>query len=1116
MLITKEELKKKNIDDLIQTDFNYQIQNDPEIQGKLYKKREFYFYKYDDAQELKTDEEIKKYRDNVCQGSVKLRSYQALLSNYINPETPYKGLLVFHGTGTGKTCIAIKIAEGFKKMIQQYNTKILILVPGPLIADSWKSQLISCTQNTYKELDNEYLDGKNNERNIKKGILNAMQYYKIMSYTSFVKKTLGNKVIEYVKGKQTYVKNKNGEYIREISSDAIHDLNNTLCIVDEAHQMTGNDRGEALKLMLKKSTNMKLLLLTATPMKNLADDIVELLNYLRPLNSPIKKKKMFEYDSNTIKLREEGLDYLKKMANGYVSYLRGRDPLIYATAIDEGEKNPGLLYTKVIESKMLPFQEDTYAEMIKTIGESDKLHKKKESLANFVFPGLSPDKQSIMGYYGKDGIDILIQQIKNNSELLNKKIASDVLNINYVSNDLLQLTTDKKNITGEIFHEKYLKNFSIKFFNALKNIDELVYGKKGARTAFVYSNLVKIGVKLFQEILIHNGYLEYQENNNMYKILPNTKCYFCGIEHRNHLRNSSDESSSDSTIPTHDFEPATFKTITGKSTDFDNDVIKEKYLDVIQNVFNAPNNINGRYLKLILGSKVLNEGINLKNVSEVHILDVHFTLGRVYQVIGRAIRGCSHYDLMDEEKYPKVKIYRYVIVDNKNTSSEIELYKNAEMKELLIKKVERSLKEVAMDCPLNYNANIFKSEVNIFKNCKEPTDKNINNDDIICPSLCDYTNCVYKCSDNKLNLEYYDPENLIYKNISESKLDYSTFNKLFIQTEIDNIKEKIKEMYVFKYAYTIDDIISYVKLIYDNKQNLFNDFFVYRALQILMPFRINELINFKDIVYDKYNTPGYLIYVQKYYIFQPLNNDVNQQNINMPMYYRTENMIDKFVSQLKLKDFINYSYKNTNELINKKEVLYEYDMDYYNKRNEFEIIGVIDRIYDIKNDKNMDIFKIRKKRDKILEQKRKIGLQSYMGADCMTTQNKEYILSILKLLNIKPDTKTKLSMCNKIKEKLLFMEKYSTGKSNMTYMIVPKNHDVYKFPYNLEDRVNYILHIVDKYVKNNNVNVEKIEKKIDGKNIIISYIIKIKSVEDSIKQQLTSIGFDKKFELIVE
>ena len=95
-------------------------------------------------------DEIKKYRDNSCSGSIKLRPQQYLLSNYINPNTPYKGLILFHGTGTGKTCATITIAENFKDLIIKYNTKIYILVPGPIIKNNWIKYIflskIACTR----------------------------------------------------------------------------------------------------------------------------------------------------------------------------------------------------------------------------------------------------------------------------------------------------------------------------------------------------------------------------------------------------------------------------------------------------------------------------------------------------------------------------------------------------------------------------------------------------------------------------------------------------------------------------------------------------------------------------------------------------------------------------------------------------------------------------------------------------------------------------------------------------------------------------------------------------------------------------------------------------------
>ena len=69
-------------------------------------------------------------------------------------------------------------------------------------------------------------------------------------------------------------------------------MDNSLLIVDEAHNLTGNEYGEALKLIIKKSKNLRIILLTATPMKNLGDDIVDILNYIKKLK---KIKKLTKY-----------------------------------------------------------------------------------------------------------------------------------------------------------------------------------------------------------------------------------------------------------------------------------------------------------------------------------------------------------------------------------------------------------------------------------------------------------------------------------------------------------------------------------------------------------------------------------------------------------------------------------------------------------------------------------------------------------------------------------------------------------------------------------------------------------------------------------------------------
>ena len=147
------------------------------------------------------------------------------------------------------------------------------------------------------------------------------------------------------------------------------------------------------------------------------------------------------------------------------------------------------------------------------------------------------------------------------------------------------------------------------------------------------------------------------------------------------------------------------------------EIIQPEEKKRLLNIFNSLQNKEGKFVKLILGSRVMNEGITLENVRAVHILDVYYNFARVQQVVGRAIRLCKHYRVMTEEDpYPEVKIYKYVVslsdTDKSGTlSSEEDLYRKAELKYLLVKKVERSIKEAAIDCPINYHANVFPEEV---------------------------------------------------------------------------------------------------------------------------------------------------------------------------------------------------------------------------------------------------------------------------------------------------------------------------------------------------------------------------------------------------------------------
>ena len=69
--------------------------------------------------------------------------------------------------------------------------------------------------------------------------------------------------------------------------------------------------------------------------------------------------------------------------------------------------------------------------------------------------------------------------------------------------------------------------------------------------------------------------------------------------------------------PGTEFHPATFIKISG-------DEEEERSYAAIQSIYNHESNIEGRYIKIVVGSKVINEGISLANVGQIHMFDVTF------------------------------------------------------------------------------------------------------------------------------------------------------------------------------------------------------------------------------------------------------------------------------------------------------------------------------------------------------------------------------------------------------------------------------------------------------------------------------------------------------------
>lgn len=203
---------------------------------------------------------------------------------------------------------------------------------------------------------------------------------------------------------------------------------------------------------------------------------------------------------------------------------------------------------------------------------------------------------------------------------------------------------------------KNIKEYSTKFYKIYKNV------KKSEGPVFIYSNFKGVGgLKSLSKFLESRGYKDYKiygEGDKRYAVW------------------SGDEKHH----------------------------IKEK----IKFVYNKKENKNGDKIKIILGSPSIKEGISLLRVSQIHILEPYWNMSRMLQIVGRGNRFCSHKDLPKRRQH--VEIYLYLATYPKKKTIDQYIWKLAKKKNNLIKKFERALKEMAIDCELFYKRNVYSDD----------------------------------------------------------------------------------------------------------------------------------------------------------------------------------------------------------------------------------------------------------------------------------------------------------------------------------------------------------------------------------------------------------------------
>jgi hypothetical protein len=135
--------------------------------------------------------------------------------------------------------------------------------------------------------------------------------------------------------------------------------------------------------------------------------------------------------------------------------------------------------------------------------------------------------------------------------------------------------------------------------------------------------------------------------------------------------------------------------------------------DQLTEAFPGMDNIRGDIIKVLMITQSGSEGINLKNVRQVHIMEPYWNQVRVDQVIGRAVRTKSHFALPKEDQNVDVHLYastftKKQLVDNvtlrnldKSKTSDESILSIAERKAAINNSLLDLVKRAAVDCELN-------------------------------------------------------------------------------------------------------------------------------------------------------------------------------------------------------------------------------------------------------------------------------------------------------------------------------------------------------------------------------------------------------------------------------
>jgi hypothetical protein len=776
----------------------------------------------------KTSKEIQKLVEKCDDGQacpkvningVSLFPHQHFIKDYMQFASPYRGILLFHGLGVGKSAASIATAE-----ILLNHMDVVVMLPASL-RNNYINEIKKYGKKFYRLKQHWIfvpLDNIKNELPQIAKILSIEQSYiqennglwipnnsnGSPNFTSLTKEDQLNinKQIDHIIEKKFNFINYNGlkrEHIKKMIANNQNPFDNKCIVIDEIHNLIsrivgGRLIGSAIYKLLMSAKNCKIILLSGTPIINYPYEIAYLINLITgprkffeltfKKDSDINDKNLtkimednknidfFNFDRNTRKLTitmlpsgfaysnrstlaverkteeanestsEEALlqNVIKSLTkNGFTVSKKysvkesitlpekEEDFNRYFINMDKGTVvNENLFMKRILGTVSFysTYSQDLYpsVEIVDvpvpmndfqfSIYEKSREEERKKEKGMKFKQGAKPDKNpnnpfassgQVYRFYSRANCNFVfpekikrpfpssIKAMKKLNEIDDFDDAASVISTDddKVPDDYMSLLKEALTqiSTGPYLEKKEIAQYSPKFKLILDKIG------KAKGKCLVYSQFRTVeGLGLLGLSMQKMGYAEIK------------------------LKKVHGEYTFD--IKEEDMKKPKYMMFTGSNeetqillnifnSNFEN--IPESLKLKLKDISDYDGNVYGEMIKVIMITQSGAEGISLKHVRQVHVLEPYWNHIRIDQVVGRAVRTGSHVDLPPSERNVLVYIYYCTFTEkqlansftiktlDKGKTSDEHIFDIAKRKKSIIDNILELLKRASVDCALN-------------------------------------------------------------------------------------------------------------------------------------------------------------------------------------------------------------------------------------------------------------------------------------------------------------------------------------------------------------------------------------------------------------------------------